>query len=856
MTLPFYFYWANQNETTFNPSTMNVFNEEIIGFKINHEEGQIPTLDITIKNPRVGLLAPGRKTWAWFAWDKFQDGSVIVPLFFGVLVGIPTNLFKELVSIQFIARSHTYIADKQALAETMKLRPYFDPFFLDERHRDEPDSILEGWSALWHIDRKSLAISASDVLTGEDGVVTFTEDEAFYDSVSMELGQPPLVNVRVEASVNWTQRTSGYFTVPTINMASYTGDSFLGDWPKPGAGIGGGYTVESSFVTDIFHVAQTPTMNYQSSWTNSDPNPGQCSNASASSQSSGPALLSPNPLSCVLTGTIKSGVCFPDADPPSNIPAEVSVTGMIVPCWFVSGDMTIRYDASRAYSELLSFDMIANVQSLLASPTVDQNTELITLQSIDLGKPMVDVLSWTDFASKPVGIAQVIWPNNPSKPGGLAYQICVQTGTAGAVEPTFSDIPGTVVNDGSVHWASIGTQGLTDIPHWNAGVGTPVGMVVLITNQFFNVNTGNLENIPGSTSYYMCLRAGVTDGVFDTFTYTPPVVSNDEPIPVPRTVSILPQPTFSTTPGQLINDGSVQWMVLGANPAVLSIPIGGTPSDVKANNYFPTARGRWSAEYLIMKARARLRYRARAVSLSFDAPFALVTGLSCRMNGTLFDPRIPGGAATGKIIAYSMECQGSSGKIMGHVKLGVAVGFGNSVAAVTGTPEYANAGYAQGGWQRYDGATVLPGSNDTSYTPPAYTPFDDGLHFPLTWQQISDGGLFSNTLAAQKTAIQASFLIASQLDYLQMWAGKTISGGTPPNNSESGLTANEAWKLEEQQIKLASQNTPYVMEANPISWTCLLKPCAGNGPFTGAYAIIVSPLVVPQGVNLEALSSP
>jgi hypothetical protein len=853
VTLPFYFYWADEDETTFNPSTMTVFDEEIMSFKVNHEEGQIPTLDITIRNPRIGLLAPGRKTRAWFAWD---NNGTTVPLFFGVLVGIPTNLFKELVTVQFLARSATFIADKQAVAETMKVRPYYDPFFLDQKHRDEPDSILEGWSALWHIDRVTNEITASDVLVGEDGTVTFDEDHAFYDSVSMELGQPPLVNVRVEASVNWTQRTSGFFAVPTINMASYTGDSFMGDWPKPGSGIGGGYKVESSFVTDTFHVAQTPTMNFQSSWSNTDPNPGQCSNASASSQSSGPALLSPNPLSCVLTGYVKSGVCFPDSDPPVNTPAEVSVTGMIVPCWFVSGDMTIRYDANRAYSELLSFDMIANVQGILASPTVDQNTELISIQSIDLGKPMVDVLSWTDFASESVGIAQVIWPNNPTKPGGLAYQICVQAGTAGAAEPVFSDIPGEVTIDGSVHWASLGDAGLSDIPHWSPGMGAPVGMVVLITQQVFNINTGDLEDIPGGTSYYICLKGGYTNGVFDTFTYTPPVVSNEEPVPVPRTVSIINQPTYSTSVGQRITDGSVEWMVLGTSPAVFSIPIGGTPSDVKANNYFPTARGRWSVEYLIMKARARLRYRARAVTLGWDTPFEFVTTLSCRMNATLFDPRLPGGAATGKIVAYSMECDGSTGKLMGHVKVGVGVGFGDSVAEVTGTPEYALPGYAQLGWQRYDGQTVVPGSDDVSYTPPVFSPFDDGLHFPLSWTQVSDGGIFSNTLAAQKAAIEASFAVARELGFIQEWAGKTISGGTAPNTSQSGLDSNQAWKLEEQQLALASQNTPYVMEANAISWTCLIKPCSGNGPFEGSYAITVSPLVVPQGINLEAPSSP
>jgi hypothetical protein len=111
MTLPFTFYWADESETTFNPSTMNVFDEEILSFVVQHDEGQIPTLDIIVRNPRVGLIAPGRKVWAWLAWQSDADDvnyhGALVPIFFGVLVGVPTSLFKEKVTLQFIARSRS-----------------------------------------------------------------------------------------------------------------------------------------------------------------------------------------------------------------------------------------------------------------------------------------------------------------------------------------------------------------------------------------------------------------------------------------------------------------------------------------------------------------------------------------------------------------------------------------------------------------------------------------------------------------------------------------------------------------------------------------------------------------------------
>ena len=858
MTLPFTFYWANENETTFNPSTMNVFDEDIFSFSLQHDEGQIPTLDVIVKNPRIGLLAPGRKVWAWLGWqsdaaDANYHGA-LVPLFFGVLVGVPTSLFQEKVTLQFIARSPQYIRNKQALAETMKVSPFYDPIFIETSKRDDPDTILEAWSALWHIDRTSLEITASDILVGEDGNVEYDEDHAFYDSVSLQLGQPPLDNIRVEASVNWTQRTSGFFTVPQVNMSSYTGDSIISDWPKPGAGIGGGYKCESSFVTDTYFIEQTPNTTYSSTWTNSDPNPGQCSNASSSYQSSGPALLAPDPLQNVLTEYFRTGLCFPDSDPPQNIPMELSSSGVIIPLWNVGLDMTIRYDASRQFSEILSFDMLANVQGILASPTVDQHTELLTLSSVDIGQPLIEVDAWTDFAGRAVGLGQVIYPNNPTTPGGLSWQIAVTAGVAGSVEPIFSDVPGFLTNDGSVVWSSLGTQGVSQASTWSPGAFVPPGQIMLLQQQVFNPNTGSFEDVPGVSSYYICTTPGQTNGVYQVFSYTPPVTSNVEPTPAIRHIDFIAQPTFSTSVGAHITDGTVGWTVLGANPSLLSIPIGGTPDSVTARTFFPSARGITSVEYLISRARARLRFRSRAVKVGWEARFADVVPLSCRHNATLFDPRMPGGAATGKVTSYSLTCSGD-GVIKGKVEIGCPIGFGDSINEITGSPEYVSAGYVQVGYQVYDGRMVAHGSGDTTFSlPVAGGGFDDGLHFPLRWQDVSDGGLISGSLAEQKAAIEKSFIAARQLQFLNQ-AGGSIS--TPGANQQiSGVPPDIAWQIAREQVILLSQNTPYVMAANPISWSCLLKPCAGNGPFGGSYEISVSPLVVPQGINLEALSSP
>ena len=50
-------------------------------------------------------------------------------------------------------------------------------------------------------------------------------------------------------------------------------------------------------------------------------------------------------------------------------------------------------------------------------------------------------------------------------------------------------------------------------------------------------------------------------------------------------------------------------------------------------------------------------------------------------------------------------------------------------------------------------------------------------------------------------------------------------------------------------------HTRLCLEANARAWTAELAPVT-NGPFDGVYAIEVTTLAIPQGINLEAPSSP
>jgi hypothetical protein len=206
----FYFAWVDASETAFEPTVHAREDEAIFGFTVEQAEGEFASLSLEIRNPRIGLLAPARKVWGWLSWD---NGTNIVPLFYGRLVAIPNDIHQEVVTLEFTARPADYSQRKAYLAETMREVPFYDPVFIDPNKRADPDVVLEARSELWDIDRITHEVTTSDILVGEDGNEDFLESEVPYDTVSVRLNQPPLRSVSVDGSVPWTNAGSGSFYV-------------------------------------------------------------------------------------------------------------------------------------------------------------------------------------------------------------------------------------------------------------------------------------------------------------------------------------------------------------------------------------------------------------------------------------------------------------------------------------------------------------------------------------------------------------------------------------------------------------------------------------------------------------------
>lgn len=243
--------------TAFDPVTMGVEGEVIFAFEMSGEEGEFDGLELEIKNPKVGILNPERKQWAWFSYD---DGTTLKPLLFGRIVGAPADLQGETVTVSLIAKPEDFQEQKETLAAIMREagRPYWDPIWFDPEKRFHPDNVLESRPELWAIDRVSHVVSSSHIINGEDGTLVYTDDEVFYANTSQTYGEVPLKSAQVTATVAWDMDAVGVFDISKAFhdpektfIRTLTGKGLVDKWLKSGTSLGNGWKVREGICTRI-----------------------------------------------------------------------------------------------------------------------------------------------------------------------------------------------------------------------------------------------------------------------------------------------------------------------------------------------------------------------------------------------------------------------------------------------------------------------------------------------------------------------------------------------------------------------------------------------------------------------------
>jgi hypothetical protein len=390
----------------FDPVAHARVDEEILGFQIAQEEGGFATLDIDLKNPQIGLLATGRNLWCWLSWDQnwTPGGSAtpsLLPLFNGRLVGVPALQAGEVVQLKFLARPDDYVEQKDSVNRDLAVLPYYDPIWL--ANNINPDTVLESYSALWHIDRTTLEVTASDVLVGEDGTITIGEDQAFYDSFSLSYGSPPLTQVSISGAVEWQQQGEGFIDITNRIISEFNavgspfkaphptgggtisclcGDGLKTDWPKPGASIGGGWSL-----TTLNDGRGLPYNYIIDAWKGAG------------------GWMQPQFYNVALAGTVPTVVTgFPAASGLSAFFAPVAQLSISFPVNTYKIRMTLQYKADRKRTETVAAVMTADVQQML-SDTSDSDRESISYSSqyvaqavdADGGVPIADLRQRTYF---------------------------------------------------------------------------------------------------------------------------------------------------------------------------------------------------------------------------------------------------------------------------------------------------------------------------------------------------------------------------------------------------------------------------------------------------------------------------
>jgi hypothetical protein len=402
-----YFAWIDASETTFTSAHLR-WDEQVFSFDLKQDEGDPASLTAVVRRPvnaageRIGLLGPGRKIWCWFALDC---GPALLK-FRGRLVGIPTSIFEELVTLEFVARPIDVVAQKAAVADSLRVLPYYDDAVIDPARRSDPDVVLEGYTKIWHYDPSTHHVSVSDEITGEDGLVVFDgaseASKVLYDGLSLSLPNGPLSRVDVAAEFTWTQQAQGVVDLTDYLRSNWPGavngvissySMTASDWPTIGAGLGDGWVVADSTATDFYdYTVHTTTITQPVTWHVELGHTTSITVTESYSFVNGPVGQLPE-------GWIPSGINSTeehnytyDSTTGAITSGSDSITGVrsVMPKQSFQPTLIAGYDAKRPYTEKLTFSLVADVQSILTAPEDGEALLIDDVRSVDLSQIIGD----------------------------------------------------------------------------------------------------------------------------------------------------------------------------------------------------------------------------------------------------------------------------------------------------------------------------------------------------------------------------------------------------------------------------------------------------------------------------------
>jgi hypothetical protein len=425
----FGFAWLSGEFEVFNGSQFRQ-DEQVISFKVTGNEGDCDNLDIVIKNPKRGLL--NGPIWASLSYGTSTSDAV--EIFRGRVTAVPADIISETIDVMFLAKPSSYDQQLATLAANLRALPPYDAAWVDPNSRNDPMVPLECNSALYYVDRVTHALSITDVINGEDGVVAITADDILYDSLHCgSAGNPPITAVTMIGHANWKQALAGGFQVPNASgeRAVLNGSSICSSWPKTGSTIAGGYKVTTGFCTDELGISLNQPV--QKNWhyenrakTHTVGDVMSSSLTYTLFPAGGHSFISnintqtgSIPAASVVAYQENEGGGYSQYDPYASIdgtfdlaaggdtlggnqaaiPMHVSYNVVFVPIWRINYGLSLSADAGANASETIMFTISADLQPIvtLPDPTVTQPTIELSTQDltsdVGAGTPSGEIIS-------------------------------------------------------------------------------------------------------------------------------------------------------------------------------------------------------------------------------------------------------------------------------------------------------------------------------------------------------------------------------------------------------------------------------------------------------------------------------
>ncbi|HAU29797.1 MAG TPA: hypothetical protein DCW68_06805 [Rhodospirillaceae bacterium] len=243
----------------FDPEIHARNDEVVFQLDIAEREGEFAAAMVRVLTPASGLLASGRKRWAYISESNGAGGADLI--FCGQVTGTPHMADGGTAELELIAQPPGWRAALDALATTLRVAPYYDALFFDLAAHPQPEDALAGRAAHYHWHRATGALSLVS-LTAATSTIDLTGLHA-WKSMQMEISDAPVRRIAVRVEAQWTQQASGETDITSAVLSAMgsdpayvstlTGTDFAARWPARGQGIGdaSGYIVSDSSLTEV-----------------------------------------------------------------------------------------------------------------------------------------------------------------------------------------------------------------------------------------------------------------------------------------------------------------------------------------------------------------------------------------------------------------------------------------------------------------------------------------------------------------------------------------------------------------------------------------------------------------------------